>query len=139
MNARRLSAALAALAALALAGCGSNGPIGTSINAALIGTYDLVSLQQGDQPAVGPPVATGTLTLADSTYTVHIDITIPNDSQDSQTIDDAGTYTINANSWTQTSTVQDVQSIGTYVLSDGTLSVNVTTAGQVVKTVWQKQ
>lgn len=130
-------AALVALAALGLSSCGDNNPTAPEGNPALVGTYSLVSITFQGQPTLGPPVATGSLTLTDSTYTVTITIAVPGQPQED--IQDSGTYSVSGNTWTQTSTVQNVQSIGTYTLTDGTLSVDVSTSGQQQSSVWQKQ
>ncbi|HEX6965938.1 MAG TPA: hypothetical protein VF166_09075 [Gemmatimonadaceae bacterium] len=114
--------------------CGGSSTAPVSTNAALIGTYDLSSLTFQGQPTITPPAATGTLTLADSTYTVSL--TVP---PDTTAVTDSGTYTISGNNWTQTSKVQPVQSVGTYTFANDTLTVNVTTLSMQVSTVWKKR
>jgi len=130
------AAVFATLAALALASCKSNDSTGPEGGANLAGTYSLVSLTFEGQPTVGPPLATGSLTLTDTAYSISIDITVPGAEQQ---ITDAGTYTVSGSSWSQSSSTLNIQSVGTYTLADGTLTVDVTTAGQQVTTIWLKQ
>ncbi len=124
-----------ALFALVLAGCkgDSTGP-GASTD--LSGTYSLQSLTQSGL-TLGPPLATGTLTLTSTNYTLNLSINIP--GQQAEQIQDAGTYTTSGSSWTQTSTTLGVQSVGTFSLSNGVLTVSVTTQGQASSSVWKKQ
>ncbi len=131
----------AALPAMLLAGCKSDSS-GPSTSANLAGTYSLQAITFQGQPSVGPPIATGTFTLTNTTYTVSINVNVPGQSPES--IQDAGTYTLSGNTWSQTSTVQGcptacLQSVGTFSLSGNTLTVNVTTMGSQVVTVWTKQ
>lgn len=135
MSGRRITPALAglAMAALLLAGCKSSDS--TSPNSVdLSGTYSLQALTEPGSPTIGPPFATGTLVLTQTQYTLTLNVTGQNPIQDQ------GTYTVSGNNWTQTSSTPGVpQGVGTYSLSGNTLSVDVTTAGQTVSTVWQKQ
>jgi hypothetical protein len=130
------AAVFATLAALALASCGNNDSTGPEGNADLIGSYALASLTFQGQATLGPPFATGSLILTDTTYSLSIDITVPGAEQQ---ITDSGTYTVSGSNWTQSSSTLNVQSVGTYALAAGTLTVDVTTAGQQVTTIWLKQ
>lgn len=105
-----------------------------SSTAALVGSYDLLSVTFQNQPPIGPPAATGLLVLADSTY--NLTLTVP---PDETPVVDSGTYSISGSNWTQSSSVQPVQSVGTYSLSNDTLRVNVTTANMQLATAWLKQ
>ena len=125
---------IAALVWAIASACGSDSTAPNTSTSALIGTYDLASATFQNQQAIGPPIATGTLVLADSTYIVTL--TIP---PDTTPVVDSGTYTVSGSNWTQASKVQPVQSVGTYSLSHDTLSVNVTTLNMQVATVWTKQ
>jgi len=126
---------LAALIVPFMVACGSSstGPNQGLTAAELAGTYDLVSITFQGSPPLSPPAATGTLTLTLTDYKVTL--SLPPDAQEV----DSGTYTVSGNQWTQSSSVQPVQSVGTAALSHDTLSVNVTTAGMQVSNVWKKQ
>lgn len=132
-------AALMVATALVMAGCSKSSTGPASGNPDLVGSYTLVSIMSGAFGGVElkPPVATGTMTMTDSTYTV--DITIAAPGQDTIPVQDMGTYTVSGDSITQTSSVQQIQSVGTYSLVNNTLTVDVTAAGQETKTVWNKQ
>lgn len=100
----------------------------------LSGTYTLVSVTQGGITLTPAQGATGTLVLTDTTYS--IDLTIPGPTGPNNTVD-SGTYAIDGNTWTQESdNAGGFQGVGTYTLSGGTLTVDVTTAGVQVVTVW---
>ena len=137
MRARVVASPAAVLAvamipfALACGGS-STGPNQGLTPAQLAGTYDLVSITFQGTPTLSPPVATGTLTLSLTNYSVTL--TLPTGQEV-----DSGTYTVSGNTWTQSSTVQPVQSVGTATLSHDTLSVNVITFGMQVSNVWKKQ
>jgi hypothetical protein len=131
------AAVFATLAALALTSCKNNDSTGPEGNADLIGSYSLASLTYEGQATLGPPFATGSMVLTDTTYSVSIDIVVP--GTDPQHIADSGTYTVSGSNWSQTSSTLNVQSVGTYALASGTLTVDVTTAGQHVTTIWLKQ
>ena len=136
MRSRRSALLLLASAVTALVlGCSSDNS-GPSNPAPSTGTYALVSLQNPPNPTVMPPVATGTLVLAASTY----DVTISVEGQ--EPVVDQGTYSISGSSWSQTSTTnQGVQSTGTFTYNQttGVLSVDVTVVGVHTISVWQKQ
>ncbi|HEX8716959.1 MAG TPA: hypothetical protein VF722_08270 [Gemmatimonadaceae bacterium] len=134
----RPSVFLVAVALLASA-CGSdNTPTQSNITPQEVqGNWELVSFTQGGNTLV-PPAAAGTLTLTLTTYA--IDITLPPPVGEEA---DTGTYTISGTTWSQTSTSAanaGLQSQGTAALSSNqdTLSVNVTTQGQEVATVWAR-
>lgn len=120
---------LAALAASALLACsdddGNTGP-----NTDLSGSYTLQSFQQGDNPVLTPPTATGTLVLTATTYTVSI-------SAAGQQLVDQGTYTTNGNNFSQTGTLG--QATGTFTQSGNTFSTDLTTAAGRIRSTWQKQ
>ncbi|MCG6954651.1 MAG: hypothetical protein LJF04_01555 [Gemmatimonadetes bacterium] len=130
------AAVFATLAALALASCKNNDSTGPAGNADLVGSYALASLTFEGQPTLQPPLANGSLVLSDTTYSLSINITVPGAEQQ---ITDAGTYTVSGSNWSQTSSTLNIQSVGTYALASGTLTVDVTTAGQHVTTIWLKQ
>jgi len=101
------------------------------------GNWELVSFTQGGNTLV-PPAAAGTLALTLTTYAIDIMLPPPIGEQA-----DTGTYTISGTTWSQTSTSSanaGLQSQGTAALSSNqdTLSVNVTTQGQQVATVWAR-
>ncbi|MEJ2678325.1 MAG: hypothetical protein P8174_04510 [Gemmatimonadota bacterium] len=126
--------------AFVLTGCSKSSTTApTTGNPDLVGNYSLVSIMSAAFGGLElkPPVATGTMTMADSTYTVDITIAVP--GQDTIPVQDMGTYTVSGDSITQNSSVQQIQSVGTYTLVNNTLTVDVTAAGQETKTVWNKQ
>lgn len=130
-------AGLMAVTVLVVAAC-SKSTTEPSGNSALVGNYSLYSITLAGLPTLGPPAATGSMSMTDSTYVV--DVTVNSPPAPSQiVVHDEGTYTVSGNSITQTSTIQSIQSVGTYTLSNDTLTVDVTAAGQETKTVWLKQ
>lgn len=127
------------LAAVALAGCSSSSTGVKGITAAeLVGTYSLAEIWFGGTPdTLTPPAATGTFRLTDSTY--YVDLTLPSQDGPAEEVD-SGTYTLsNHNTWVQSSDVNPIQSTGTLKLSNDTLTVDATEAGQEVWSVWVKQ
>jgi len=105
----------------------------------LSGTYELVSLTQGGI-TIGPAQgATGALVLTQTTYS--IDLTVPNPDDPFgpgiNTVDN-GTYSTDGSNWTQESSTTGLQGVGTFTLQGNTLTVNVTTVGIEVLTVWNK-
>jgi hypothetical protein len=131
-------ATLVAFSALALASCKSKSTTEPSGNPALVGDYTLVSITLPGMSELKPPIATGTMSMTESTYTVSITIAVP--GQQTMNIQDSGTYTVSGNNITQTSTTQPgLQSVGTYTLVNNTLTVDVTAQGQETTTIWQKQ
>jgi hypothetical protein len=128
-------APFALFAVVALFACGDDDPAGTE-EPDLAGTYQLVSIAFQGQPALMPPVASGTFTLTATTYEVDISIDLP--PPNNQTIQDEGTYSINGTGWSQESSQGGVQSVGTFTFDGTRLEVNATTQGQTVATVWNK-
>lgn len=124
------------LLAVVLVGCGGSSTSPPS-STDLSGNYNLTSLKQSGF-TFAPPIATGTLVLTRTNYTLHLIVAVP--SQPADTVQDAGTYTTSGSQWTQTSSQPGgTQSVGTFTLQNNVLTVNVTTQGQAVTTVWQKQ
>ena len=125
--------AAAVMAVVAGTACGSSGPTNPGLTAAeLVGTYDLASLTLDNDPPLVPPEATGTLTLALSTYNVTLNL--PSGTQV-----DSGTWSVSGSMWTQSSSTQDIQEQGTASLSHDTLTVNLNAAGTQISSVWVKQ
>jgi len=125
--------AAAVMAVVAGTACGSSGPTNPGLTAAeLVGTYDLASLTLDNDPPLVPPQATGTLTLALSTYNVTLNL--PNGTQV-----DSGTWSVSGSTWTQSSSTQAIQEQGTASLSHDTLTVNLNAAGTQISSVWVKQ
>ena len=85
---------ITALAASALLAC-SDDEDGTGPTTDLSGTYTLQSFQQGDNPVLGPPIATGTLVLTATTYNVTINV------GGQPVVADQGTYTTSGNTFSQ--------------------------------------
>jgi len=121
------------MAVVAGTACGSSGPTNPGLTAAeLVGTYDLASLTLDNDPPLVPPEATGTLTLALSTYNVTLNL--PSGTQV-----DSGTWSVSGSTWTQSSSTQAIQEQGTASLSHDTLTVNLNAAGTQISSVWVKQ
>ncbi|HEU4641133.1 MAG TPA: hypothetical protein VFS44_01675 [Gemmatimonadaceae bacterium] len=122
--------------ALIVTACGSSdSSTGPGLTAAdVAGTYDLVSITFPQSPPLGPPEASGVLTLSLSNYKVDLQLPPPTGA-----VTDSGTYTVSGSQWTQSSMVENVQSTGTASLSHDTLYVTVTTAGQQVANVWKRR
>jgi len=126
-------AAAAVMAVVAGTACGSSGSTNPGLTAAeLVGVYDLASLTLDNDPPLVPPEATGTLTLALSTYNVTLNL--PAGTQV-----DSGTWSVNGSTWTQSSSTQAIQEQGTASLSHDTLTVNLNAAGTQISSVWVKQ
>lgn len=138
---RRTFRAFLPLAVVALVGiagaCGGDddepmGPVETD----LTGTYELVSVTQGGVTLGPAQGATGTLTATQTRYTV--DITVPSPAGPINTVD-TGTYMTDGNTWTQESdNAGGFQGIGTFSLVGDTLTIDVTTAGVQVLSVWNR-
>jgi len=125
--------AAAVMAVVAGTACGSSGSTNPGLTAAeLVGTYDLASLTLDNDPPLVPPQATGTLTLALSTYNVTLNL--PSGTQV-----DSGTWSVSGSTWTQSSSTQAIQEQGTAKLSHDTLTVNLNAAGTQISSVWVKQ
>jgi len=121
---------VAASAAIALgAGACSNSTTAPSVN--LSGMYGLVSIQfgQGTTPLM-PPTETGSLSLSATTYSLTL--------SGAQPETDTGTYAITGSTWSQASSTNGTQSMGSYTVSGATLTVTTTQQGIVVVSVWQK-
>jgi hypothetical protein len=136
---RRPLRALVPVAMLTLvltAACGSDDPVNPPVETDLSGTYTLVSVTQAGVTLTPAEGATGTLTLTKTTYA--IDLTIPSPAGPVNTVDN-GTYQTDGNTWTQESAnAGGFQGVGTFTLVSGTLTVDVTTAGVQVVTVWSQ-
>lgn len=133
---RMLSLLVLAAAVAAISACGGSTTTGTKLtNADLVGSYTLVSVSQGGTPAVGPPIATGTLVLADSTYAVNVTINV---TQPPTVISDTGVYHVNGSSWSQRSTVDpsQPQATGSVKFANDTLVVSANSGGVVTNMVW---
>ena len=140
---RRPLRALFPVAMLVLAGlstaCSSDDPVDPDppIEPDLSGSYELVEFTQGGV-TLGPPIATGTLSMTDTRYTISITHPDPaNPAGPPLTTEDTGTYETSGNTWTQESdNAGGFQGVGTYTLVEGILTVDVTTVGVQVLTVW---
>ena len=119
---------IAALAAVALLACSDDDETGPSTD--LSGTYTLQSFQQGDNPVLTPPVATGTLVLTETNYNVTINAA-------GQQLVDQGTYTTNGNQFAQSGTLG--QATGTFTQNGNTFSTDLTTAAGRIRSTWLKQ
>ncbi len=130
--------ALAIVAVVGVAGgCGGDddeptGPVETDLS----GNYELVSVTQGGVTLTPAQGATGTLVVTRTNYT--LDITIPGPTGPVNTVD-TGTYQTDGDTWTQESdNAGGFQGIGTFSLVGTTLTIDVTTAGVQVLSVWSR-
>jgi hypothetical protein len=123
-------ALIAALAATVLLAC-SDDEDNTGPNTDLSGNYTLQSFQQGTNPAVGPPIATGTLVLTATTYNVAISV------GGQPAVADQGTYTTSGNSFSQSGTLG--QATGTFTQSGNTFSTDLIASGIRIRSTWLKQ
>lgn len=121
-------ALLAALAASTLLACSDDDETGPSTD--LSGSYTLQSFQQGDNPVLVPPVATGTLVLTETNYSVTI-------NAGGQQLVDQGTYLTNGNQFSQSGTLG--QATGTFTQNGNTFSTDLTTAAGRIRSTWLKQ
>jgi hypothetical protein len=135
---RRPLRALIPLAMLVFAGsstaCSSDDPVDPPVETDLSGAYVLDSVTQGGVTLGPAEGATGTLTLTETRYT--LSITVPS-LTGPITTEDTGTYQTDGDTWTQESdNAGGFQGVGTFTLVGGTLTVDVTTAGVQVLSVW---
>lgn len=135
---RRPLRALIPLTMLVFAGlstaCSSDDPVDPPVETDLSGAYVLDSVTQGGVTLGPAEGATGTLTLTETRYT--LSITVPS-LTGPITTEDIGTYQTDGDTWTQESdNAGGFQGVGTFTLVGGTLTVDVTTAGVQVLSVW---
>ena len=97
------------------------------------GNYVLTSIHEPPAAVLVPPVATGTLALTLTNYTLVLNIS------GSGTQYDGGTYTISGNNFTQNSDSVGISYQGTATLVNDSLNVLVVTPGGTITTTWQKQ
>ena len=107
----------------------------------LSGTYGLVSIQFGTgTTALTPPTETGNLALSTTNTTgTGSQGTYNLTLSGAQPENDSGTYSISGSSWSQQSSVNGSQSVGTYTLAGTQLTVTTVQQGITVISVWQKQ
>ena len=142
---RRFRSILVPLVAVTFfAGCSDDeGPTNVVPPPDLSGTYDLTSFSQGGV-TLTPPAVNGTIIVAETsrsgsvaTGTYNLDITTP-----AGPVQDQGTYSIDTSdgSWSQDSSTQGFQSVGTFSLVGSTLTVEVTAPAAAANTsVWQRR
>ena len=135
---RRPLRALLPLAVVALVGIagacgGDDDPTDPPVQTDLSGDYVMVSVTQGGVTLGPAQGATGTLILTDTRYT--LSVTVPGPG----TTEDTGTYETDGNTWTQESdNAGGFQGVGTFSLVGDILTVDVTTAGVQVVSVWDR-
>lgn len=129
---RALVLMVAAAGTAAMAACGSDsGTNPTPPPAALVGAWELASLQFGGQPI---PDATGTLNLCpDGHYTAQITATVLGGTET-----DSGTYAVSGTSWTQRSKAGNPDEVGTYAITSDTLTIDETVEQQPIAISWAK-
>lgn len=88
----------------------------------LAGSYVLVTITQGGI-TLGPPAAFGTLDLTATNYAV--DVTVPDGQGGQMQTIDNGTYSIDGDTWTQESSVAQIQGVGTYEVAGDELIVAI--------------
>lgn len=132
-----LPLAIAALVGIAGA-CGGDdeGNPTNPIETDLSGDYVMVSVTQGGVTLGPAQGATGTLVLTETRYTLSVTVPGPTGPV---TTEDTGTYETEGNTWTQESdNAGGFQGVGTFSLVGGVLTVDVTTAGVQVLSVWDQ-
>jgi hypothetical protein len=130
------------LALLAAGACGDDDSTGSQLsNAEVAGDWTLMSFQIVPQPALTPPVATGTLHLTDTRY----DIVIVNNAGTAPdtVVADSGSYTVSGSSWSQTSDDPEVPPLtgsATLIEHDGNeiLEVNASAGGVDTHSFWTR-
>ncbi len=130
---------LAIVALIGVAGaCGGDdddevtGPVTTDLS----GDYLLVSVTQGGVTLGPAQGATGTLAVTQTRYTLSVTVPGPNGPM---TTEDTGTYETDGNTWTQESdNAAGFQGVGTFSLVGDILTIDVTTAGVQVLSVWEQ-
>ena len=138
---RRPLRALLPLAVVALVGvagaCGGDDDEGTGpVQTDLSGDYLLVSVTQGGVTLGPAQGATGTLVTTETRYT--LSVTLPGPTGPITT-EDTGTYQTDGNTWTQESdNAGGFQGVGTFSLVGDNLTIDVTTAGVQVVSVWNR-
>ena len=141
MMRRRPLRALLPLAVVALVGIagacgGDDDPTDPPQGTDLTGDYIMVSVTQGGVTLGPDQGATGTLVLTDTRYTLSVTVPGPNGPV---TTEDTGTYETDGNTWTQVSdNAGGFQGVGTFSLVGDILTVDVTTAGVQVLSVWDR-
>lgn len=138
---RRALRALLPLAVAAFVGiagaCGGDdddpaGPVQTDLS----GDYLMVSVTQGGVTLGPAQGASGTLAVTETRYT--LSVTVPGPTGPITT-EDTGTYQTDGNSWTQESdNAAGFQGVGTFSLVGDILTIDVTTAGVQVLSVWDR-
>ena len=137
---RRPLRALLPLAIVALVGiagaCGGDDDEPTApIQTDLSGDYVLVSVTQGGVTLGPAQGATGTLVTTETRYTLNVTLPGPTGPV---TTEDTGTYQTDGNTWTQESdNAGGFQGVGTFLQAGDFLTVDVTTAGVQVVSVWE--
>lgn len=130
------------LAVLVTGACGDDDSTGNQLsNAQVAGDWTLMSFQVVPQPALAPPLATGTLRLTDTRYDIVI---IRNTTGVPDTaVADSGSYTVSGSSWTQTSDDPGVPPLtGSATLTEQNgneiLQVNASAAGVDTHSFWTR-
>ena len=137
---RRPLRALLPLAVVALVGiagaCGGDDDEGTGpVETNLSGDYLLVSVTQAGVTLGPAQGATGTLVTTETRYTLNVTLPGPTGPV---TTEDTGTYQTDGINWTQESdNAGGFQGIGTFLQVGDFLTVDVTTAGVQVVSVWE--
>jgi len=131
---RILAAVLAAaVAGVTLASCSNSTSSSGLTPQQMQGNYTLTSFTAPPNPTLGPPLATGTLALTLTNWTLVLNIT------GSPTEYDGGTYTIDGNTFSEHSDSTGFTYNGTATLVNGdSLTVDVLAAGVQVSSTWHK-
>jgi len=138
---RRPLRALLPLAAVALVGIasacgGDDDPTDPPQQTDLSGDYIMVSVTQGGVTLGPAQGATGTLAVTQTRYTLSVTVPGPNGPIITE---DTGTYETDGNTWTQESdNAAGFQGVGTFSLVGDILTIDVTTAGVQVLSVWEQ-
>ncbi len=131
-----LPLAIAAFVASAGACGGDDDPTDPPQQTDLSGDYIMVSVTQGGVTLGPAQGASGTLAVTETRYT--LSVTVPGPTGPVIT-EDTGTYQTDGDTWTQESdNAGGFQGVGTFSLVGDVLTIDVTTAGVQVLSVWNR-
>lgn len=116
-------------------GCSSIASVSTD-EPNLAGSYEISSITVQDDAPITPPQGTGTPELTQTRYTLQLSFDVP--GEDIADVNEAGTYSISGNEWTQVSDETREQRQGTYSYDGDTLTIPLETQSGETEYVWRK-